>query len=76
MVRTAMAFAGIGCAVAFGIRGEWLSAALAGAGVVLAAAFWFYGEMAGTRAMMRSLMRDALRDVSPSAAGRHRRGMP
>ena len=76
MIRVILAAGVTGCAIAFGIRGEWLSAAVAGAGVVLAVAFWFYGEMADTRAMQRSLMRDALRDVSPSAAGKHRRGMP
>jgi hypothetical protein len=75
VVRTGLAFGGIGCAVAFAWRGEWLSAGLAFAGVALAVAFWFYGEMADTRAMQRSLMRDALRDVSPSAAGKHRRGI-
>ena len=75
MVRTGLAFSGIGCAIAFGIRGEWLSAALAGTGVVLAVAFWVYGEMADTRAMLRGLMAEALREVSPSAAGKHRRGI-
>jgi hypothetical protein len=71
LVRTGLAFGGIVCAVAFAWRGEWLSAGLASAGVVLAVAFWAYGEMADARAMMRGLMRDALRDAVP-VAGKHR----
>ena len=72
MVRVILAAGVTGCAIAFGIRGEWLSAALAATGVVLAVAFWVRGEMADVRAMQRALMRDALREVSPTAAGKHR----
>jgi len=63
VVRTVLASGGAGCAVAFGWRGDWAGAALAGAGVVLAVAFWLYGELSATRAVMRG----------QPAAGRHRR---
>ena len=65
MVRTALAFCGIGCAIAYACRGEWGSAALAGAGVVLAVAFWVRGEFADTRAMMRVTMRQPAPEPAP-----------
>ena len=65
MYRTMLTSAGVGCAVAFGYRGEWTSAALAVTGVILAVSFWAYGEMAATRAtMMRAAPEPAPRPVT------------
>ena len=77
MVRTALAFCGIGCAVAYAYRGQWGSAALAGAGVLLAVAFWAYGELSATRATMRRpvpepepVLRPVMRPVAPPRPAR------
>ena len=64
MARVFLTFCGLGCAGAYAYRGDWASTALAGAGVILAAAFWLRGEMADTRAMMRAAMREVLREAT------------
>ena len=58
-------FAGTGCAVALGVRGDWAAAFVAAACVLVPVAAWVGGEFATTRA--------ALRESVQPAAGRHRR---
>ena len=68
MRRVILAAGVTGVAAAFAIRGDWTPAVLASASVILAAAFWVYGAMVDTRAMMRQAVpqpEPVLRPVTP-----------
>ena len=72
LARIVLASVAAGVAEALAYRHDWVAAAIAAAVVLVPAVAWVAGQFATTAAMMRSLMAEALREASPSAAGKHR----